>query len=107
MDQYYYQKTEDHLYKRLLLKSRIIFWLIYMVEKTKKVVFDKFKNVKKLTEGGFITIYTAIWTRGYLYDYDENKNEFSYFGPQLVVLKSLNNSNNPGKHFFDEVIDII
>ena len=59
----------------------------------------------KLTEGGFSSIYTAIWTRGTIVDYDENKKKFSYFGGngQLVVLKSLNDSSNPGKGFFDEV----
>src|SRR6266542_756858 len=69
------------------------------------IPFDQFYNVKKLTEGGFSTIYTATWTRGYLCDYDENKKEFIYFGPELVVLKSLNNSINPGKAFFNEVIN--
>ena len=42
-------------------------------------------------------------TRDYLCDYDENKKEFSYFGSQLVVLKCLNNSSDPGKAFFNEV----
>ena len=66
---------------------------------------DIFKDVKKLTEGGFSSIYTARWTKGYLCDYDENKKEFIHFGPQRVVLKNLNNSNNPGKAFFNEVIN--
>ena len=70
------------------------------------IPFEEFKNVEKLTEGGFSTIYTATWTRGYLCDYDENKKEFSYLENQLVVLKSLNNSSNPGKAFFKEVIII-
>ncbi len=69
------------------------------------IPFDQFIKVEKLTEGGFSSIYTAKWTRGYLCDYDENKKEFDYFGSQLVVLKSLNNSSNPGKPFFDEVIN--
>src|SRR5207247_4035824 len=69
------------------------------------IPFEEFKNIEKLTEGGFSTIYTATWTRGDIIDYDENKNEFSYFGPELVVLKSLNNSSKPGKAFFNEVID--
>ena len=60
--------------------------------------------MKKLTEGGFSSIYTATWTRGRIFDYDENTKEFSYFGPQNIVLKSLNNSINPGKAFFNEVI---
>ena len=46
-------------------------------------------------------------TKGRIFGYDENKKEFSYFGDQDVVLKSLNNSSNPGKPFFDEVIVLI
>ena len=68
------------------------------------VPFDQFEDVEKLTEGGFSSIYTATWTRGCIRDYNENKKEFIYFGRQDVVLKSLNNSSNPGKPFFDEVI---
>ena len=70
------------------------------------IPFDQFKNVKKLTEGGFSSIYTATWTRGNICDYDENKREFIHFGSQCVVLKSLNNSSNPGKAFFNEVIKL-
>ena len=62
-----------------------------------------FDDITKLTEGGFSSIYTAEWTRGEIVDYDENKKEFSYFGGLRVVLKSLNDSSNPGKAFFDEV----
>ena len=69
------------------------------------VPFEEFEKVKKLTEGGFSSIYTATWTRGGITDYDENRKEFTYFGPELVVLKSLNNSNNAGKAFFNEVIN--
>ena len=69
------------------------------------IPFEEFENIEKLTEGGFSTIYTATWTRGYLCDYDENKREFSYFGAQHVVLKSLNNSSNLGEAFFNEVIN--
>ena len=67
------------------------------------IPFEQFKRVTKLTEGGFSSIYTATWTRGSINDYDENEKEFSYSEEQLVVLKSLNDSNNPGKGFFDEV----
>ena len=67
------------------------------------IPFEQFMKVTKLTEGGFSSISTATWTRGCIIDYDENKKEFSYFGAQYVVLKSLNDSSNPGKAFFDEV----
>ena len=69
------------------------------------IPFDQFEDVVKLTEGGFSTIYTATWTRGTIVDYDENKKEFIRFSPQNVVLKNLNNSNNLGKNFLNEVIN--
>jgi len=68
------------------------------------IPFEQFKKVTKLTEGGFSSIYTATWTRGDICDYNENKKEFIYFNNLAIVLKSLNNSSNPGKSFFDEVI---
>ena len=71
------------------------------------IPFEEFENIEKLTEGGFSTIYTATWTRGYLCDYDENKKEFSYFENQNVVLKSLSDSSDPGKAFFNEVINYL
>src|SRR5437773_10415635 len=51
------------------------------------IPFDQFVEVKKLTEGGFSSIHTATWTRGTIFDYDENKKEFNYFEHQNVVLK--------------------
>ena len=67
------------------------------------IPFDQFENVKYLTKGGFGSIYTATWLRGRIFDYDENKKEFTYHGLQVVVLKVLDDSNEPGKNFFDEV----
>ena len=67
------------------------------------IPFDQFKNVKYLTKGGFGSIYTATWIKGHIDDYDENKKEFTYSANQLVVLKLLNDSNEPRKKFFDEV----
>src|SRR6266511_1943509 len=67
------------------------------------IPFGQFEEVKYLTKGGFGSIYTAKWTKGNIFDYDENKKEFTYFGPRDVVLKMLDDSNNPGKKFFDEV----
>ena len=76
-----------------------------IISSTSYFRMDIFKDVKKLTEGGFSSIYTATWTKGHLCDYDENKKEFIRFGSSHVVLKSLNNSNNAGKAFFNEVIN--
>ena len=70
------------------------------------IPFDQFVKVKKLTKGGFSTIYTAEWTSGCICDYDENKKKFIRFENRYVVLKNLNNSSVPGKSFFNEVIII-
>jgi len=67
------------------------------------IPYDEFENVKDLTSGGFSTIYTATWTKGRIFDYDENVKEFIYFGTQKVVLKSLHGSNKIGEKFFKEV----
>ena len=71
------------------------------------IPFEQFYDVTKLTEGGFSSIYSATWTKGPIIDYNENKKEFIYFNNLAIVLKSLNNSSNPGKSFFDEVINVI
>ena len=71
------------------------------------IPFDHFEDVEKLTEGGFSSIYTATWTRGMILDYDENKKEFTRLENRYVVLKSLNNSSDPGKAFFNEVINYL
>ncbi len=89
---------DDFIHKCQLLSSlpsHILEW----------IPFDQFKEVKKLTEGGFSSIYTGTWTRGSIVDYDENKKEFSYIGPEYIVLKGLNNSSNLGEAFFNEVIN--
>ena len=72
---------------------------------SKWIPFDQFTKVKKLTEGGFGSIYTATWTKGTIWDYDENKREFIHYGTHGVALKSLNNSSNLGEAFFKEVIN--
>ena len=79
--------------KQSSLPSKIIEWIPY----------NQFKNVKKLTEGGFSSIYTATWTKGNIVDYNEEKKEINYFGSLYVILKCLNNSSDPGKGFFNEV----
>jgi hypothetical protein len=87
----------DDFIQQCQIKSSLPYYILEWIP------FEQFEKVTKLTEGGFSSIFTATWTRGQINDYNENKKEFSYFGRQLVVLKSLNDSSNPGKGFFDEV----
>ncbi|CAB5344331.1 unnamed protein product [Rhizophagus irregularis] len=66
------------------------------------ISFDQFEDVEYLADGGFAKIYTAKWKRGAILDWNESKQEFIYQGSHKVVLKSLNNSKQPTKEFFDE-----
>ncbi|RIA93932.1 kinase-like domain-containing protein [Glomus cerebriforme] len=66
------------------------------------IPFDQFEDIKYLSHGGFAKLYTATWKRGAILDWNEKKQKFVYQGSQKVVLKSLNNSNQPTKVFFDE-----
>ncbi len=91
----------DNFIRKCQIQSSLPYYILEWIP------FEEFENIEKLTEGGFSTIYTATWTRGRIFDYDENKKEFIYYGAQNVVLKSLNNSSDPGKAFFDEVINYL
>ncbi|CAG8806321.1 17394_t:CDS:2, partial [Cetraspora pellucida] len=59
------------------------------------IPFNQFKDLKPFAKGGFATLYTAVWKRGSILDFNESKQKFVYQGPQKVVLKSLNNSTEP------------
>ncbi|CAG8556974.1 17811_t:CDS:2, partial [Cetraspora pellucida] len=71
------------------------------------VPFEKFKNVEYKTKGGFGSIYTAIWTDGWVIEWDNNNKNFIRSGSKEIVLKSLNNSNNPNIGYFKEAMSHI
>ncbi|CAG8468731.1 9606_t:CDS:2 [Cetraspora pellucida] len=57
------------------------------------VSYEQFKEIEYFAEGGFSYIYTAIWTRGSIDDWDEEKEKFIYMENQPVVLKTLKGLN--------------
>jgi hypothetical protein len=59
--------------------------------KIKWIPYSQIKNLSKLAEGGFSTIYKATWS-------DESGE---------VAVKKLHDSQNIGKYFLNEVISII
>ena len=79
------------------------------------IPYNRLRNIKYLTKGGFSTIYEAIWLGGNIIGWDNkaqtwyrdidiksllNKNETK---GRYVVLKSLNNSSNINDDFLNEV----
>jgi hypothetical protein len=56
------------------------------------IPYDQFENVKNIGRREFVTIYSAIWKNGYLFEYNEETHKFSRYKNTKVVLKCLNNS---------------
>ncbi|UZO04913.1 uncharacterized protein OCT59_025275 [Rhizophagus irregularis] len=63
---------------------------------------NEFSNIKKVGEGGFAKVYSAIWTNGPLY-YNNSYNEYIRTQNKKVALKCLHNSQNISNKFLNEV----
>ena len=66
------------------------------------IPYDKFKNVEYLDEGGFSTVYKAVWLEGPI-NFWSVENKWNRSKNMTVALKSLNNSSNLSEEFLDEV----
>lgn len=65
------------------------------------VRYEDFKDIEKIGEGGFATIYKATWINGYKYiDYETAKRSSKN---KIVVLKKLHDSHNISNKFLSEV----
>ncbi|GES99813.1 kinase-like domain-containing protein [Rhizophagus clarus] len=59
------------------------------------IPYDRFYNIKHISNGSFSKVYRANWIDGYIRDWDnKNQNWTRVESNKLVALKSLNNSNN-------------
>ncbi|RIB09873.1 kinase-like domain-containing protein [Gigaspora rosea] len=64
----------------------------YLKDVIEWIPFDKFTNIKYLANGGFGTVFKAIWTDGYIQYWDNNKGQWKR-NPQInICLKSFNGS---------------
>ncbi|GES80089.1 kinase-like domain-containing protein [Rhizophagus clarus] len=66
------------------------------------IPYNKLKNIKFLTKGGFSDIYKAIWIDGKYEEWDINKRQLIRCGEQNVILKSLKNVESANRSWFDE-----
>jgi hypothetical protein len=67
------------------------------------IPYDRLENIKYLAEGGFCTVYKAIWIDGQILNWDINQNKWNRDSTD-VVLKCLNDSQNLATDFLQEVI---
>ncbi|POG75409.1 kinase-like domain-containing protein [Rhizophagus irregularis DAOM 181602=DAOM 197198] len=75
-----------------LLSSKIIEWIPY----------NKLRNIKYLTKGGFSEIYTADWIDGRYEEWDSEKQQLKRMGGHEVVLKKLENVESANQSWFEE-----
>ena len=64
------------------------------------IPYDDLKNIKKIGEGGFATVYRSEWSNGPRFAQD---NKRYYYKNGLVALKKLENSQNVSDEFLKEV----
>ncbi|GBC24781.2 kinase-like domain-containing protein [Rhizophagus irregularis DAOM 181602=DAOM 197198] len=58
------------------------------------VQFDRFINIKLISEGGFSKIYKATWMDGPISRWNDKQQNYRRDGEMIVVLKELNDSKN-------------
>ena len=66
------------------------------------IPYNQFYDIKKIGEGGFAEVYSAIWNDGPL-NYDDSKNEYIRNQNKKVVLKCSHNSQNNINEFLNKV----
>ncbi|RIA96126.1 kinase-like domain-containing protein [Glomus cerebriforme] len=91
------------------------------------IPYNRLRNIQYLAQGGFSTIFKAIWLDGHIHSWNNNKQDWEKFRYELkqndyenaidnikspleenqkygfhVVLKSLNNSSNINENFLNE-----
>ena len=71
------------------------------------IPFEKFKEVKYVTRGGFGKIYSATWSEGFIRFWDIENQKWDREADVKVALKSLDNSSDINTEFLSEVIMII
>ncbi|GBC01498.1 hypothetical protein RclHR1_04200016 [Rhizophagus clarus] len=83
------------------MQSRISKWSDIVFE---WIPYDHFIGVKKIGEGGFATVYSAIWKDGPLkYNMYKKKYERVHLEMKKFALKALNGSHNITDSFLNEV----
>ncbi len=64
------------------------------------IPYDDLKNIEKIGEGGFATVYLGRWSHGPRFVLN---NKRRYYGNGPVALKKLENSQNVSDEFLKEV----
>ncbi|CAB4381572.1 unnamed protein product [Rhizophagus irregularis] len=53
------------------------------------IPYEKFTDIKKISEGGFGIVYSATWIEGPRWKWDDEKMQWVAYGPRKIALKTL------------------
>jgi len=67
------------------------------------IPFDKFKDVKYVSKGGYGTVYSAYWLDGQILGWDKELEQWKRHGADMVALKRLHNSQFINSNFLNQV----
>ena len=88
----------DKFIQKTQLKAECPFEILEWIE------YDRFENIEHLAEGGFGTVYKAIWKDGPISYWNSEINQWKrYTTNNPVALKCLHNSQNITAEFLKEV----
>ena len=88
----------DELIQKTQLKAKSQYEVLEWIE------HDRFENIEHLAEGGFGTVYKAIWKDGPILEWDSKNNQWKRIKTSYAVaLKCLHNSQNITPEFLKEV----
>ena len=71
------------------------------------IPYEEISDITFLAKGGFGSIYTAIWSRGWAYDWSTRDMDFKRDTNKKVVLKCLIGSENISEDFLNEVCYVL
>ncbi|CAJ0755058.1 19822_t:CDS:2 [Entrophospora sp. SA101] len=68
------------------------------------IPFNRLKNIKFLSKGGFSTVYTAVWLDGWILEWNRIDKCWSRSGERTVIMKVLENSVNANEEYLNNKI---
>src|ERR1043166_1787025 len=71
------------------------------------IPYEKFDEINDLARGGFGIVRRAVWTDGYIWEWNIDKNEWLRTKNANVVLKCLKNSQDLTTDFLHEVCSFL
>src|SRR5688572_11594295 len=66
------------------------------------IPFENFEMVKYISEGGFSSVYSALWMEGPRWIWDDVAQDWTRSGPIHVALKRLDNSQNISSSYINQ-----